>query len=183
MPNRRVLLLHSSYDGRTERIAERIAEALRARGHLANVRPAAAVGGEIPECDAIVIGAAIRYGHHSRDLERLVRAQKKTIESRPSAFFSVCLSAGGPNARPATARRYVDDFIRTTGWEPQVVASFAGALLYSRYGFYIRFMMRLIMRMTGGETDTSRDYEYTDWDAVDRFAGEVAARLGGPAAT
>jgi menaquinone-dependent protoporphyrinogen oxidase len=182
MPNKRVLILHSSYDGQTGRIAERIGEVLRARGHLANVRPASAIGSAIPDCDAIAIGGAIRYGHHSRDLERLVRAERAKIESRPNAFFSVCLSAGGPNARPATARRYLDEFARRTGWEPQAVASFAGALLYSRYGFYIRFMMRLIMRMTGGVTDASRDYEYTDWAAVERFAGEFAERTEGPAA-
>ncbi|MFB6354044.1 MAG: protoporphyrinogen oxidase, partial [Halobacteriales archaeon] len=25
-----------------------------------------------------------------------------------------------------------------------------------------------------GDTDTSRDYEYTDWDAVERFAASFA---------
>lgn len=31
-------------------------------------------------------------------------------------------------------------------------------------------MKRLIARRDGGGTDTSRDYEYPDWDAVDTFA-------------
>jgi menaquinone-dependent protoporphyrinogen oxidase len=38
-------------------------------------------------------------------------------------------------------------------------------------------MMRMIVGAAGGDTDTSRDYEYTDWPAVDRFAQEFAARL------
>ncbi len=29
--------------------------------------------------------------------------------------------------------------------------------------------------VAGHDTDTSRDYEYTDWEAVDRFAREFAA--------
>jgi menaquinone-dependent protoporphyrinogen oxidase len=37
--------------------------------------------------------------------------------------------------------------------------------------------MRFIVRMARGDTDTSRDYEYTDWSAVERFASEFAARL------
>jgi menaquinone-dependent protoporphyrinogen oxidase len=33
--------------------------------------------------------------------------------------------------------------------------------------------MRRIAAKEGGDTDTSRDYEYTDWPAVDRFASNV----------
>jgi menaquinone-dependent protoporphyrinogen oxidase len=178
----RVLVLHSSHDGQTERIAERIGAVLRLEGHDASVRPSHAVEGSIPDCDAIVIGAAIRFGHHARDLVRLVRAHRSAIESRPNAFFSVCLCAGGPGARPAAARRYVEEFCRITGWAPRLVASFAGALRYSRYNAVIRQLMRLIARVTGGETDASRDYEYTDWASVERFAREFCAHLALPAA-
>ena len=38
-------------------------------------------------------------------------------------------------------------------------------------------MMRLIVGAAGGDTDTSRDYEYTDWQAVDRFAGALATQV------
>ena len=38
-------------------------------------------------------------------------------------------------------------------------------------------MMKLIVAHAGGETDASRDYEYTDWAAVDRFAEAFAERL------
>ena len=34
--------------------------------------------------------------------------------------------------------------------------------------------LRLISRIAGGETDASRDYEYTDWYAVERFARDFA---------
>jgi len=40
----------------------------------------------------------------------------------------------------------------------------------------VRFVMKQIARKTGSPTDTSRDHELTDWAAVDRFAGELAAR-------
>jgi menaquinone-dependent protoporphyrinogen oxidase len=35
--------------------------------------------------------------------------------------------------------------------------------------------MRFIASQTGATTDTSRDHEYTDWQALDRFADELAA--------
>jgi menaquinone-dependent protoporphyrinogen oxidase len=178
----RVLVLHSSFDGQTARIAERIGAVLRAEGHVALVCASTEARQGLPDCDAVVIGAAIRYGHHSRGLERLVKARRSMIEARPNAFFSVCLSAGGPGAKPVAARRYLDDFIRATGWDPAAIATFAGALRYSEYNVLIRFMMRLIVGSAGGETDTSRDYEYTDWQAVERFARDFAARLRLPEA-
>jgi menaquinone-dependent protoporphyrinogen oxidase len=67
-----------------------------------------------------------------------------------------------------------------TGWHPRRVELVAGALPYTRYNFLVRFVMRRISRKEGGDTDTSRDYEYTDWAAVDRFAAEFADEVAGP---
>jgi menaquinone-dependent protoporphyrinogen oxidase len=37
--------------------------------------------------------------------------------------------------------------------------------------------MKRISKKRGLPTDTSRDYEFTDWAAVDRFAGELGGIL------
>ena len=175
----RILILHSSVDGHTRRIAQRIGAVLASEGHIATLRsadaPAAAI--EIERCDGVIVGAAIRYGHYAACLEPLVRDHREAIGARPNAFFSVCLTAGGPGARPESARRYVEDFMGKTGWKPGATAIFAGALRYRHYNVFTRAIIRLIMTITGGDTDTSRDYEYTDWQAVDRFAEDFVALL------
>jgi menaquinone-dependent protoporphyrinogen oxidase len=53
------------------------------------------------------------------------------------------------------------------------MAVFAGALLYSRYAWHERLIIRLIMWITNGPTDTSRDVDFTDWDRVRRFSNSV----------
>ncbi len=172
-------MLYASIDGQTARIAERIAVLLRARGLAVTLLSANAPGApaQIGCHDGIIIGACIRYGRHPAWLAKLVRERRAQIADRPNAFFSVCLSAGGPGARPATARGYLDDFGHRTGWSSEQSASFAGALLYRRYRPLVRFLIRFIMKVTGGETDASRDYEYTDWAAVERYAEEFARRM------
>jgi menaquinone-dependent protoporphyrinogen oxidase len=40
-----------------------------------------------------------------------------------------------------------------------------------------RLLMRMIVGLAGGDTDTARDCEYTDWDAVERFTDAFAQRL------
>jgi menaquinone-dependent protoporphyrinogen oxidase len=175
----RILVLFRSIDGQTARIAEHIGKTLTRLGHTVTLRSSdgSAVLREIECHDAVILGACIRYGRHSRSLEDKVRAGLAQIAARPNAFFSVCLSAGGPGARPAVAQGYLDDFRARTGWHPRRAASFAGALTYRKYNPFIRLMMRLIVGAAGGETDTSRDYEYTDWTAVERFALEFAQLL------
>ena len=53
-------------------------------------------------------------------------------------------------------------------------AVIAGALRYPRYRWYDRFMIKLIMKMSGGETDTRKEVVYTDWEQVANFAREIA---------
>jgi menaquinone-dependent protoporphyrinogen oxidase len=175
----RILLLYATTEGQTELIAERIAHKLRERGHGVEVLPADTARPDLDPAayDGVMVGAAIHYGHHPAYLRTLIRLHRGALAARPCAFFSVSLSAGGPRPKPHAAQRYIDKFLRQTGWQPQLVASFAGALKYSLYGPIKRRVMIVFMTLGGGETDTSRDYEYTDWNAVDRYAETYAARL------
>ena len=175
----RILVLFATADGQTERIAERIGEVLRSGGHEVTLRrtdsPDAA--SQLGSHDAVVFGAAVRYGKHLPNARRFAKANQLELAARPGAMFSVCLSAGGPGAKPDEARRYLECFQQESGWRPPLTASFGGALLYPRYNPFIRLLMRLIVGHAGGETETSREYEYTDWPAVERFARDFSALL------
>lgn len=59
------------------------------------------------------------------------------------------------------------------GWNPSIVATIAGRLAYTQYGFLKRWIMRAIASREGGATDTTRDHEYTDWTTVERLADAV----------
>jgi len=176
----RILVLYATVDGQARRIAERMGEVLGARGHAVDLQSAATVGRDftLTPYDAIVLGASIRYDRYPAYVKRLVAQRIAPLAHPPTAFFSVCLSAGGPGARPATAQRYIDQFLGATRWYPAHVGNFAGALLYTRYHFAIRWLMRMIMAMVGGETDMSRDHEYTDWAQVEAFARSLFPHLG-----
>lgn len=175
----RILLLYATAEGQTARIAERIARTLRDKGHNVEMLPADTTQPDLDPAayDAVMVGASIHYGHHPAYLRKLIRRHRDVLAARPCAFFSVSLSAGGPCPKPAAAQRYLDKFMRKTGWQPQLTASFAGALKYSLYGPIKRRVMIVFVGLGGGNTDTSQDYEYTDWDAVDRFADAYARRL------
>lgn len=176
----RILVLHASWHGQATRIAERIGDVLSAQGHIVNVRSALAgpnVARDLAYWDGVVIGAAIHRGKHHIRLRHLIRQHLATLRARPTAFFSVSLSAAGTPRQRETAVKMMDQFLDATGWNPDELATFAGALQYSRYPWPLRYMMRFIASMAGRDTDTRRDYEYTDWSAVERFAIRFAERL------
>jgi menaquinone-dependent protoporphyrinogen oxidase len=172
-------LLYATTEGQTALIAERIARTLRDKGHSVDMLPADATQPEPDPAayDGVILGASIHYGHHPAYVLELVRRHRDALDARPCAFFSVSLSAGGLRPKPAAAQRYIDKFLRKTGWQPLLKASIAGALKYSLYGPIKRRVMIVFMTLGGGETDTSRDYEYTDWAAVERFANNYAQGL------
>ena len=93
----------------------------------------------------------------------------------PAAFLSVSLSAARRD-EPARreVRKAIARFVEQTDWTPGSVLPVAGALRYTRYGFFTRLLMLFISKMVGGDTDTSRDYEYTDWNALTEFAQRFA---------
>jgi menaquinone-dependent protoporphyrinogen oxidase len=176
----RILIAYGTCEGHTGRIAHYLADVIGARGyevHAVNVeRPGI---GEPEGYDAVIVGASIHLGKHERYVADYVRQNRHILERIPSAFFSVSLSAG---ENTEEARKAVGDcieqFMRHTGWRPNKVARFAGALLYTQYGFFKRWMMKRIARSKGSpDTDTLRDYVYTDWHSVKRFADEFLDTL------
>jgi menaquinone-dependent protoporphyrinogen oxidase len=171
-------VFYATRHGQTAKIAERIAARIRAHGHTVEVLRCSRRG-EPPfgpaRFDGVILGSSVQGGRHHREIERLIRAHGPFLERSPSAFFSVSLSVqGAPPKGPRAARECVDKTIALTGWHPRRIALFAGALPYTHYNWLVRFVMKRIAQGQGGDTDTARDYEYTDWSAVDAFADAVA---------
>jgi menaquinone-dependent protoporphyrinogen oxidase len=173
----RVLILYATVEGQTAKVAARIAQHLHGRGHAVDSQRAetAPADLDLDGFDAVIVGASVHYGRHPGHLRALLRRHGAALAARRGAFFSVSLSA---RTKPPVAQRYLGNFLRQAGWQPQHTATFAGALPYSRYAGWKRLLMMAFVGLAGGDTDASRDYEYTDWDAVERFAAAFAQRLG-----
>lgn len=178
-----ILILYGSKSGQTAKVAAAIAETLRGAGAEVDVRDAAAPGGHpSPETYAgVVVAAPIYAGRYPRPVRRWVRARAGALGGRPNALVSVCLSV--LSKRPQSQRELaaiVERFSASSGWRPEVVKLVAGALLYTRYGWLKRRVLLQIARREGGDTDVSRDYEYTDWNDLRAFARSFYERVYGP---
>ncbi len=169
-----LVAFHSS-EGQTARIGEHIGGRLRDAGFATEVTPVESA--PPPDgFDVVVLGDPIHVTHHSKAMKHYVTQHLNALTDRPSALFQVSLTSANPDEEhTATAHGLVQELIDDTGWDPDIVGMFAGALVYTRYGWFKKRIMRAIVKREGGDTDMHHDYEYTDWDAVDRFADDVAA--------
>ena len=88
------------------------------------------------------------------------------------------LSAAGEDEEDRRdTQSYVDRMVSETGWQPDRTFNVAGAFRYTEYDFFKRWVMKKIAGSKDAPTDTSRDWELTDWEAVDRFVGDFVMLL------
>ena len=179
----RVLILYGTTDGHTRLIAESIGDALRLGGVEADVVRAGTADPYPAGYDGVIVAASVHAGGYQKAVEHWVRAQAREFGARPTAFVSVCLAVVHPTPKViADLDAIVTRFSKTTGWQPMQIEHVAGALLYTRYNFIKRWLMKRIVQSQGGETDTSKDYDYTDWTKVRRFAEAFRRRVAAAAA-
>jgi menaquinone-dependent protoporphyrinogen oxidase len=98
----------------------------------------------------------------------------------PSAFFSVSLlQLSTKEESTGHVAGYLPRFLEETAWRPSLTATFAGALPFTRYGWFGKRIMKAIWRREGFDVEITRDYEYTRWEDMDRFSDAYAALLPG----
>ena len=179
----RILIVYGTTYGHTATVAGAIAVALRARGAQVDIAAAAANPPPPAGYDGVIVAASIVAGGYQKPVIRWAKQHRAALDTMPTAFVSVCL--GVLQADPAvqkTINELVEGFRTQTGWKPGEVKLVAGALLYTRYNWILRLIMKRIARKAGGGTDTRRDYVYTDWADVDAFARVFAGRVSAAAA-
>ena len=176
----RVLVLYATHHGQTRAIAVALAQRLRERGNtveLADVRDWQRLAPP-EEFDAVVFGSRIEVGRHAPEMLAYIATRRAILAKLPTAFFSVSMAASKPDAGP-DPEGYLAKTFAHLDWHPVLSTAFAGGLPYRRYNWMMRLVMKQIARRSGGPTDTSRDHELTDWEAVAAFADKVAYIAGG----
>jgi menaquinone-dependent protoporphyrinogen oxidase len=168
----KVLIVYGTNDGHTKKIAQRMATVLTSQGCSADVCHIRTRDTDpSPELfDLTIVAASVHVGKYQNAVRQWVRHHSGTLNQNPSAFISVCLAVLEKNPESdSKLGKILESFSETTKWKPKQTLIVAGAISYTRYGFLKKWIMKRIARKFSGDTDTSRDYEYTDWQALGKF--------------
>lgn len=174
-----ILILYATLEGQTEKVAERMAQVLRNKGYQVTNQSAEHLPDDfdLDSFEAAILGGSIHMGHHPKFLKQFVSQHLDWLNNNTSALFTVCMAINSQMAKSRReAQTYEAQFLKETHWQPALSTIFAGAVKYTQYNIITRFIMKMISKREGGSTDTSHDHEYTDWDAVARFAEQFAEK-------
>ena len=167
------LIIYSTTDGHTKKICQRIKNFLTDGNlvELLSLEDSKKV--DLSNFEKIIIGASIRYGKHSKELYKFINLNKNILDQKKSAFFSVNVVARKPEKNTAETNPYINKFLKISKWKPNKISVFAGKVDYPNYNFFDKYIIKFIMFITKGPTDTSQSYEFTDWLKVDDFSEEL----------
>ncbi|MBI2389750.1 MAG: hypothetical protein HYV09_09150 [Deltaproteobacteria bacterium] len=174
---RPILIVHESTHGHTTKVAETLADHFRKLGHGAHVDHSGEADGLVLDrFQGIVLAGSIHGGAHVQPtLIEFVKRHHAELAQIPTALVIVCMAAARDrdSAREAV-ERYFSTFAHDTGLEPMRKTAFGDELPYTRYGLIERLAVQLVSRAQGDPTDTTRDHDLTDWNAVAAFARTFA---------
>lgn len=175
-----IAIVYATWHGQAEKVARRIADVACINGvettaGEAHSPEAQAISNET-HAAAIVVGS-VHFGRHPASLRDFVLKKLAVLSTLPTAFVSVSGAAAALSGEKE-ARDHIEKFLTATGWDPDVRLPVAGAIPYSKYGFITRHLMQFSSRVAGRDSDITRDYEYTDWFAVDAFVRHFLMEVG-----
>ena len=172
---KKYLIIYSTVDGQTKKISERVFSKLKKKDSATIMSLEEAYSEDINKFEFIIIGASIRYGKHRDNLFKFIKENKIILKSKMTAFFSVNVVARKPEKSEADTNPYIKKFISLSDWKPNYLTVFAGKIDYPKLGTLDKVMIRIIMWLTKGPTDTSISHEFTDWEKVDKFTEKISS--------
>lgn len=180
----KVLVVYGSTEGHTFKLARFILTVIREAGFEAKLANANDLYRSDTSAgfDAVIVGASVHHGAHQTSVSNFVKDSLESLRKLPSAFFSVSLNAVLEDSdHQAEAQQYVTDFLEDTGWQPDRTTLVAGALRNTELDYFRRELARHIVQRTVPETNTSENFDFTDYDHLKAFVSdflEDLVRLG-----
>ena len=167
---KKALIIYSTIDGQTKNICTKLREYSKKKNSidLFSINETEKI--DLLSYEKIVLGASIRYGKHNQKVFDFVKNYKDILDKKETAFFTVNVVARKKEKNTPETNPYMKKFLELSGWKPDKLGVFAGKIDYPTYGFFDKQIIRLIMFITKGPTDTSQTYEFTDWEKVREFS-------------
>ena len=170
---KKALIIYSTIDGQTKNICTKLREYSGKKNSidLFSINETEKI--DLLSYKKIVLGASIRYGKHNQKVFEFVKNYKDILDKKETAFFTVNVVARKKEKNTPETNPYMKKFLELSGWKPNKLGVFAGKIDYPKYGFFDKQIIRLIMFITKGPTDTSQTYEFTDWEKVREFSQQL----------
>lgn len=166
----KLMIVYGTVEGQTFKICKYLQQQAEKAGHTVTMYNAIDNPKRPDGYDGVIVASSVHTGSYNAAVKHFVRQNYEALNEMPAGFISVSLTAAGADEESwRDLRNITKTFLDETHWKPAMVEQVAGALLYTKYDFFKKFIMRMISKKAGGGLDTHTDYEYTDWVQVNEF--------------
>lgn len=162
-----VALVYESIEGQTRKVADYVAERLRAHGHGVRVLNSADRQSDVSfdGIDRVILAAPVHERRHPKDFEVLLAANSETLRQLPTLMLSVSLKASFPEGREE-AQDYVTEMAMRTGVDFTKEVLVAGAVRTESYGYFEAQIVSNVV-LEGQPVDLIDGVrEFTDWEGL-----------------
>ena len=163
-----VVVAYASKCGSTAEVAQRVGMRLRSQGCEVEVADVSKLK-KLPECDAVVLGTAVRMGKPLGGMRRFVSRNLARLRSMPVAAFSVGMTLRDDTAdNRAKALSTIAPLAERC--DARSVATFAGAVFPDK----LPFPFNKAAENPEGALSAG---DFRDWAAIEAWAANLSASL------
>lgn len=169
-----ILIIYGTTEGQTRRVADFLSKEFQNLNHAVTLSDANGTPPSPSGFDAVIIGASMHMERYQEPVLYYIREHHTALNATTSAFYSVSLTAASDDEASWQDLRHITErFLIAGHWRPALVEYVAGALRFTKYDFFKKFIMRQIAKRAGQNTASGEDKEYTDWNALKLFGAKI----------
>ncbi|NGP89879.1 flavodoxin domain-containing protein [Fodinibius halophilus] len=140
----KLLIVYATTEGQTKKICEFLRDKAKKADHEVSLANALEHPSQPKEFDAVAVGDSLHAEKYQVAVEKYVDENHKELNKKPGVFISVSLSAASDEPESLEElKKITREFLDKTGWNPTFIEQVAGALRYSKYNFFKKFIMRI----------------------------------------
>jgi menaquinone-dependent protoporphyrinogen oxidase len=174
----KALIVYGTRGGSTRQIAEEIGKVLGGQGYAVTVKDAKDTRGvDVNVFDLVVVGSSVWATKWKRQAMGFLKKNRNKLADKKVALFSSGLAGDDPAKMDYANQSIAKVAAQFPAIKPLALAYFGGCVNFDSPSFVARFMANMMKKdFEKKGIDTSKPVDHRDWDAIRRWAADVAAK-------
>ncbi|MGE5465395.1 MAG: flavodoxin domain-containing protein [Betaproteobacteria bacterium] len=174
----KALIVYGTRGGSTKQIAEEIGKVFGGQGYAVTVKDAKDTRGvDVNVFDLVVVGSSVWANMWKRQATGFLKKNAKKLANKKVALFSSGLAGDDPANMAAANQSIAKAAAKFPAIKPLALAYFGGCVNFDSPSFMARLMANAMKKdFEKKGIDTSKPVDHRDWDAIRKWAADVAAK-------
>jgi menaquinone-dependent protoporphyrinogen oxidase len=175
----KALIIYGTRGGSTAKIADEIGKVLDGQGFAVTVKNANDTRGvDAGVFDLVIVGSSVWATKWKRQATGFLKRNVKTLAGKKVALFSSGMAADDPEKMDYANQSIAKVAAKFPAIKPLALAYFGGCVNFDSPVFMARFMANMMKKdFEKKGIDTSKPVDHRDWDAIRKWAADVAAKV------